>query len=189
FVLSAPPYVPIESEPCLLSDAYCGYFQYDGWTAALCVWSALQLPWLITLLCFQTYQISSAKTTNEIMNLHRYSYFTSKSPNATSNDSGNVNEIIKRVDTSHQQECGGKCKSGHKHNHFSKICKVFEGHDDILNPFDFGCWNNCINFWSEGKSGMLQNVDWYEIFDTSFIESRDDMKSNGYTVLKRDEEI
>ncbi|CAG8693199.1 2845_t:CDS:2, partial [Racocetra fulgida] len=93
------------------------------------------------------------------------------------------------VDTAHQQECGGKCKTAHKHNHFSKISKVFEGHDDIVNPFDFGCWYNCINFWSEGKSGMLQNVDWYEIFDTSFIDSRDDMKSNGYTVLKRDEEI
>ncbi|CAG8612278.1 723_t:CDS:2 [Cetraspora pellucida] len=193
FEIFAPPYEPIASQPCLLSDSFCGYFQYDGWTAALCVWSALQLPWLITLLCFQTYQISSAKTTNEVMNLHRYSYFTNKSPNATNNATNNgcanMNNIVKKPDTAHQQECGEKCKCNRKHGHFSRICRVFEGHDNIVNPFDFGCWNNCLSFWSEGNFGKLQNVDWFEIFDTFFIESRGDLKSNGYTALKRDEEI
>ncbi|CAG8606717.1 5779_t:CDS:2 [Dentiscutata heterogama] len=191
FVISAPPYAPIASEPCLLSDTYCGFFQYDAWTASLCAWSALQLPWLITLLCFQVYQISSAKTTNEVMNFHRYSYFTNKSPNVGSNGVDGVNETINSTDVTHQQsECGRKCNHHHKHNHFSRIRRVFERHDDIVNPFDFGCWNNCVGFWSEGKRGKLQNVDWYEIFDTSFIEPHDDdvkSRAGGYTSLKRDE--
>lgn len=193
FVISAPPYVPIESEPCWLSDTYCGFFQYDGWTAALCVWSALQLPWLLILLCFQIYQISSAKTTNEVMNFHRYSYFTNKSPNVGGNGINDANEIINKTDTTHQQnECESKCKHHHKHNHFSRIRKVFERRDDVVNPFDFGCWNNWVGFWSEGKRGMLQNVDWYEVFDTSFIEPHDDdikSRAGGYTSLKRDEEV
>ncbi|CAG8466373.1 21052_t:CDS:2 [Gigaspora margarita] len=193
FAISAPPYVPIESEPCWLSDTYCGFFQYDGWTAALCVWSALQLPWLLILLCFQIYQISSAKTTNEVMNFHRYSYFTNKSPNVGGNGINGANEIINKTDTTHQQnECESKCKHHHKHNHFSRIRKVFERRDDVVNPFDFGCWNNWVGFWSEGKRGMLQNVDWYEVFDTSFIEPHDDdikSRAGGYTSLKRDEEV
>ncbi|CAG8451766.1 26598_t:CDS:2 [Dentiscutata erythropus] len=172
-------------------DTYCGFFQYDAWTASLCAWSAVQLPWLIILLCFQVYQISSAKTTNEVMNFHRYSYFTNKSPSVGSNGAAGVNEVINSTDVTHQQsECGSKCNHHHKHNHFSRIRRVFERHDDIVNPFNFGCWNNCLGFWSEGNRGKLQNVDWYEIFDTSFIEPCDDdvkSRAGGYTSLKRDE--
>ncbi|CAG8447231.1 3277_t:CDS:2, partial [Acaulospora colombiana] len=87
FMISAPEYAPTPSETCLLNSTLCGFFHYDSWTAVLCIWIGLQLTWTIGLLCMQSFQIASAKTTNEMANFHRYSYFGNRT-------GGNVREQI-----------------------------------------------------------------------------------------------
>ncbi|RIA97923.1 hypothetical protein C1645_751171 [Glomus cerebriforme] len=215
---AAPIYNPIPSEPCLLNDMLCGFFQYDTWTMSLVIWLALQLTWTIGLICMQSYQIASAKTTNEMANFHRYSYFGNR-------NGGNVREQIMATLaagpgasgaaqvgdnggddlTATEEGFGDHQEHGHRHNHNENngILRLFGGkgkkrshhanHSSNENPFDFGCWNNCVDFWSQGQGGMLQNVNWYGLFDVPLIERRTNMASRrrtgGYMAVRDDEEI
>ncbi|CAI2172181.1 16609_t:CDS:2 [Funneliformis geosporum] len=223
FLGAAPVYDPIPSEPCFLNDTICGFFQYDTWTMSLSIWLALQLTWTIGLICMQSYQIATAKTTNEMANFHRYSYFGNRS-------GGNVREQIMATlaagpgasraaqvgdhggddltatedgtdegfgDHAHQRH-------GHNRNHHDNLglLRLFGGNSQRNshnaynssngNPFDFGCWNNCVDFWSQGQGGMLQNVDWYGLFDVPLVERRTSMTSRGtggYMAVRGEEEI
>ncbi|CAG8476478.1 8423_t:CDS:2 [Diversispora eburnea] len=216
FLTSAPKYEWDPSQKCLLNDTLCGFFQFDTWTASLCVWLGLQLTWSVGLLCMQSYQISSAKTTNEMANFHRYSYFGNRT-------GGNVREQIMAT-LAAGPGAGGAAQVGDAsgddmstldgtddgfgdhapHNHNSSgLLRMFGGRDRLHrrsnssrshtngNPFDFGCWNNCVDFWSQGQGGMLQNVDWYGLYDVPLVERRGNSTSRrngGYMALRRDEE-
>jgi len=51
------------------------------------------------------------------------------------------------------------------------------------NPFDFSCWNNCADFWTQGNGGMLQNVDWYGLYDVPLIERTVTRRNGGYVAV------
>jgi len=216
---AAPVYDPIPSEPCFLDDMLCGFFQYDTWTMSLGIWLALQLIWTIGLICMQSYQIASAKTTNEMANFHRYSYFGNRS-------GGNVREQIlatlaagpgasgaaqvgdhngddlTATDDGIDEGFGDHAHQGHgHHSEHNGVLRLFGGksrkrfhhtcHNSNGNPFDFGCWNNCVDFWSQGQGGMLQNIDWYGLFDVPLVERRTSMTSRrtaGYMAVRGDDE-
>jgi palmitoyltransferase ZDHHC13/17 len=217
---AAPTYNPIPSEPCLLNDMLCGFFQYDTWTMSLGIWLALQLTWTIGLICMQSYQIATAKTTNEMANFHRYSYFGNRS-------GGNVREQIlatlsagpgaseaaqvgdhggDNLTATEDGMDGGFGDHAHqendhhrKHHGNNGILRLFGGNgqrrshraynNSSGNPFDFGCWNNCVDFWSQGQGGMLQNVDWYGLFDVPLVERRTTRRTGGYIAVRDEEEI
>ncbi|CAG8522769.1 11421_t:CDS:2 [Acaulospora morrowiae] len=205
FMIVAPEYVPIPSEACLLNGTLCGFFQYDAWTSVLCIWIGLQLTWTVGLLGMQSFQISSAKTTNEMANFHRYSYFGNRT-------GGNVREQIMATlaagpgaSRAAQVGDGGgdDHSSDNNHGNASGLLRMFGGREGARrrnnslhnynngNPFDFGCWNNCLDFWSQGQGGMLQNVDWYRLYDVPLTDRRSNLMSRngGYMALRRDEEI
>ncbi|KAK3815273.1 MAG: putative ankyrin repeat-containing protein [Benniella sp.] len=71
--INAPTYVPIESDPCLLTESLCSYFQYDGFTTALAFWSLIQMTWPSLLFFVQLYQITQGRTTNEALSFPGYS--------------------------------------------------------------------------------------------------------------------
>ncbi|RUS14918.1 hypothetical protein BC937DRAFT_93160 [Endogone sp. FLAS-F59071] len=33
------------------------------------------------------------------------------------------------------------------------------------NVFDYGIWNNCVDFWTIGKDGALKDVNWYQLYE------------------------
>ncbi|KAF9179366.1 palmitoyltransferase akr1 [Haplosporangium sp. Z 11] len=37
--------------------------------------------------------------------------------------------------------------------------------DETSNPFDFGLWQNCVGFWTQGRQGPLRGVDWYAFYE------------------------
>nr|CAG8438393.1 15355_t:CDS:10 [Entrophospora candida]CAG8508550.1 5799_t:CDS:10 [Entrophospora candida] len=174
---AASPYKKDPSDSCFVSETICGYFAYDSWTIALCFWVTLHLIWSIGLLGMQCYQISVAKTTNEMANFHRYSYFGNRT-------AGNIREQILAT------LAAGPGAGGAAQN----LNKNYQLHSSN-NPFDFGCWNNCIDFWSQGNGGMLQNVDWYGLYDVPLVERKNSkmsrrrvMGNNSYISLRGDED-
>ncbi|KAF9900214.1 palmitoyltransferase akr1 [Linnemannia zychae] len=72
--ITSPSYVPIASNPCLLGDTLCSYFQHDAFTTTLAFWSMFQVTWPGLLFFVQLYQVGQAKTTNEAMNFQRQTY-------------------------------------------------------------------------------------------------------------------
>ncbi|RIB19443.1 ankyrin repeat-containing domain protein, partial [Gigaspora rosea] len=182
FVISTPPYVPIPSSPCFLNDPLCGIFQYDMWTASIAIWVGLHLIWIIGLICMQSYQIAKAKTTNEMANFHRYSYFGNRASisvreqimatlaagpgaagTAQTDDSFGDRDRRHRLHSNIDSQNSLRMFSG-RESMTSRRKHHFNGHGNE-NPFDFGCWNNCVDFCSQGQAGMMQNVNWYELYD------------------------
>ncbi|KAI8353692.1 DHHC palmitoyltransferase-domain-containing protein [Mortierella sp. GBAus27b] len=70
--IASPKYVPIDSDPCLLTESMCSYFQYDAFTTTLAFWSMIQVTWPALLFVVQLFQITQGKTTNEAMNFELY---------------------------------------------------------------------------------------------------------------------
>ncbi|GJJ78834.1 palmitoyltransferase ZDHHC13/17 [Entomortierella parvispora] len=68
----SPKYEPVPSNPCLLGETMCSYFQYDAFATMLAIWSILQMTWPGLLFVVQLYQVGQAKTTNEAMSHQRY---------------------------------------------------------------------------------------------------------------------
>ncbi|ORY00676.1 ankyrin, partial [Basidiobolus meristosporus CBS 931.73] len=143
---SSQIYEPIPSQPCLLGDQVCGYFQYDAWASVMVIWVLLNCSWATFLSILQSYQIAIAITTNESFNSHRYSYLAAPIPSMTT-------EV-----------------TGHRHR------RVNPNH----NPFDFGCYANCLDFWSRGNASRLKGVSWYDTYDipTKFLYHEDETPLN-----------
>lgn len=60
---------------CAESDRLCVYIAYDGWTILMCLWILFNIIWVSFLFIMHGYQISINKTTNEMVNSHRFEYF------------------------------------------------------------------------------------------------------------------
>ncbi|CAG8732539.1 12447_t:CDS:2, partial [Racocetra persica] len=170
FMISTPPYIPNSSDSCFLNDVLCGIFHYDMWTASIDIWIGLNVIWIIGLILTQAYQIAKAKTTYEMANLHRYSYF------------GNYNSINVReqimatlaaAPTTSLRMFSGRRTTRRKHFN-----------DRNGNPFDFGYWNNCVDFWSQGHGGMMQKIDWRELYDVPFERHGNLKPRNGYVDIR-----
>ncbi|KAF9136793.1 palmitoyltransferase akr1 [Mortierella sp. GBA39] len=72
--ITSPAYVAVASNPCLLGDSLCSYFQHDAFTATLAFWSMFQVTWPGLLFFVQLFQVGQSKTTNEAMNFQRQTY-------------------------------------------------------------------------------------------------------------------
>ncbi|CAM0137616.1 palmitoyltransferase akr1 [Umbelopsis sp. WA50703] len=53
------------------------------------------------------------------------------------------------------------------------------------NAFDYGCYSNCLEFWTKGREGALKDVNWYALYDIDDIRRRPTMNSE----LEEDEEM
>ncbi|KAG9290695.1 hypothetical protein G9A89_011658 [Geosiphon pyriformis] len=223
----SPAYEPIPQQPCLLTTTLCGFFQYDSWTSSLTIWVGIQLSWSLGLLFMQSLQIASAKTTNEMANFHRYSYFGQRTGSnvreqimATLAGGPGAADAAQVGDHGENDVTGGGSEEGgfgdyarvagddyvvgdsnHNHQHNHGFMRLFGSrtrsgghrnhHVNSGNPFDFGCWNNCIDFWTEGRNGMLHNVDWLGLFDVPLVERNKNVsmrRSGGYVAVQGDEE-
>ncbi|CAG8533324.1 12831_t:CDS:2 [Dentiscutata erythropus] len=218
FTTSTPEYIPIPSNPCFLNDTLCGIFQYDMWTASIAIWLGLHLIWIIGLICMQFYQIAKAKTTNEMANFHRYSYFGNRASinvreqimatlvagpgaagTAQAGDNGDddMDEIDESVDDSRDRR-----NRRHSNLDSQNSLMLFSGRESMTsrrkhhlnghaneNPFDFGCWNNCVDFWSQGQAGMMQKVDWYELYDVPLERYGNLKPRSGYVAIREDDTV
>ncbi|KAF9117062.1 palmitoyltransferase akr1 [Mortierella sp. AM989] len=203
----SPKYSPLESNPCVLGDTLCGYFQYDAFTTTLAIWSVLQMTWPGLLLFVQLYQIGQGKTTNEALNFQRHSYL-GKSMNIRQRILRSLTEIdseIVRAGDSLQEEsinlleAGGAAEEAdeatlfsreeeskpvgfgdhadghHHHNRGGGMWNLIVGtakrrrqHGESTeesSPFDFGLWQNCVGFFTEGRRGPLRGVNWYSFYE------------------------
>ncbi|KAI8600102.1 DHHC palmitoyltransferase-domain-containing protein [Dissophora ornata] len=46
-----------------------------------------------------------------------------------------------------------------------------DGGDSDSNPFDFGLWQNCLGFFTEGRRGPLRGVNWYAFYEVESTRS------------------
>ncbi|KAJ1660138.1 palmitoyltransferase akr1 [Dispira simplex] len=197
FVTMNPPYEIIPGQPCYWGDAVCGAFQYDGWTFYLGLWNLVHLSWASFLLITQLYQVAVAKTTNEGFNAHRYHYFYSKvqaiatggelptsshSPteHATVGESG-PSRLMQWMPFFPRQRRRGHPTSTAGGVHSPSSASTHHP-NTFQNPFDYGVFPNCLSFWSNGKRGPLQDVNWAALDDTSVLPDKDlYKKSTRYT--------
>ncbi|KAI8080050.1 ankyrin repeat-containing domain protein [Halteromyces radiatus] len=167
---------------CFLGSTVCGYFQFDTWTLSLTVWILIQLSWSVFLLGVQLYQIAVATTTNESANAHRYSYMnqggimTAASTGGTiaGSDGPQVQPIIPNNN-----------RHGHGVAGFLPCLQLFAGARALHrtrqanrgqqqrggNPFDHGCLNNCMEFWTEeaNNNKKSHDINWYNVYNLQDI--------------------
>ncbi|KAI7897811.1 ankyrin repeat-containing domain protein [Cokeromyces recurvatus] len=164
--ITAPIYDHGPESSCLLGSTLCGYFNYDTWTLSLTIWILIQLTWSIFLLGVQLYQIAVAMTTNESANINRYTYMNVDRNGLMSNVTvGGTTEgsdgpsIEGTAHHHHHKHANGFCPclqlvAGARALHKARNSTI-KG-----NVFDHGCWNNCLEFWSEDD-----NINYFELYD------------------------
>ncbi|KAG0216546.1 palmitoyltransferase akr1 [Mortierella sp. GBA30] len=205
----SPKYVPISSDPCLLGDTLCGYFQYDAFTTTLAFWSVFQMTWPGLLFVVQLYQVGQAKTTNEAMNFQRHSYF-GRSMTIRQRILRSVSEIDSEIagaghplqdESINLLEANGAATGDedeatlfaredeskpvgfgdhHGHHHGGRRAggggmwnllvgtarrRRQHGEEGDANPFDFGFWQNCVGFWTDGRQGPMRGVNWHAFYE------------------------
>jgi hypothetical protein len=182
---TAPIYDHGPDSTCLLGSTICGYFDYDTWTLALTIWVLIQLTWSLFLLGVQLYQVAVAMTTNESANASRYSYMNTTHPNMISNLA--VGGGMEGSDGPSAIEAEGH-HHGHRHGD-GGFCPCLQlvagaralhkarnrrGNSNMIkgNVFDHGCWNNCMDFWSDSTSGANGSVNYYELYDVHQMNKR-----------------
>ncbi|CAB4409645.1 unnamed protein product [Rhizophagus irregularis] len=133
---AAPTYFPKPSEPCLLNDMLCGFFQYDTWTMSL-----------------------------------------GPGASGAAQVGDNGGDDLTATEDGMDGGFGDHAQEHHNYHDHSRILRLFGGND----------------FWSQGQGGMLQNVNWYGLFDVPLVERRTNMTSRrttgGYMAVRDDEEI
>ncbi|KAI8059378.1 ankyrin repeat-containing domain protein [Gilbertella persicaria] len=174
--ITAPIYDRGPDSTCLLGSTVCSYFDYDTWTLSLTLWVLIQLTWSMFLLGVQLYQIAVAITTNESANVSRYSYMNASPANL-------VSTLPVGVATGTEGSDGPSTLSTHevhRHHHHGGFCPCLQlvagaralhkarnrpGNTIKSNAFDHGCWNNCLDFWSDSTEGKNGSVNYYELYD------------------------
>lgn len=171
--IKAPIYDHGPDSTCLLGATVCGYFDYDTWTLALTIWVVFQLTWSMFLLGVQLYQVAIGMTTNESANANRYAYMNATNHPMVVGGSteGTDGPSVMEGHGGHGGH-GGFCpclqlvagaRAVHKARHRQKNTKG--------NVFDHGCWNNCLDFWTESADGKSA-VNYYELYDVQQLNHR-----------------
>jgi hypothetical protein len=145
----------------------------------------------------QLYQVAVAMTTNESANANRYAYM-----NANNNQNGLISNLavgaIGGTEGSDGPSAGVEVATdggGHGHHHHghshggnsSSFCPCLQlvagaralhkarnrlGSLSKGNVFDHGCWNNCLDFWTENTEGKHGSVNYYELYNTHQLDHR-----------------
>ncbi|KAG2230295.1 hypothetical protein INT48_001537 [Thamnidium elegans] len=174
----SPIYDQGPDSTCLLGSTVCGYFNFDTWTLALTIWTVFQLTWSMFLLGVQLYQVAIAMTTNESANANRYSYMNASNPTG----------LISTVAGGTEGTDGPTTGEGHHgHGHSGGFCPCLQlvagaralhkarnrrGSVTKGNVFDHGCWNNCLDFWTESTQGKNASVNYYELYSVHQLNNR-----------------
>ncbi|KAF9438911.1 palmitoyltransferase akr1 [Entomortierella beljakovae] len=213
--IMSPTYTPAGSDPCILGNTMCGYFQYDAFTTSLAIWSIFQVTWPGFLFLVQIIQVGQARTTAEALNFQKHRFlgkgmnirqrilrslsendneialngrFQEESINLLEAGAGAAEDDISHVsglEDSHAVGVGdhsGHNHSGHDHSGHGHrkgggngiwgllvgTARRHRNHDnesDESNPFDFGLWQNCLGFFSDGRLGPTRGVSWYTFYE------------------------
>ncbi|KAI8975041.1 hypothetical protein BDF20DRAFT_914030 [Mycotypha africana] len=198
---AAPIYDHGLDSACLLGSTICGYFDYDAWTLSLTIWVLLQLTWSIFLLAVQLYQVAVAITTNESANMNRYSYMSvaqQTSPRVAGGTTAGSDGPSAIIEPPPNDLESASASHQHRHQHHHKGCADMcpclqlvagaralhkarnrRGYVIRGNVFDRGCWNNCLDFWSEPvidsggskkKNATNAAMNYYELYDISQLK-------------------
>lgn len=139
------------------------------------MWVVFQLTWSLFLLAVQLYQVAIGMTTNESANANRYSYMNASNPNG----------LISAVAGGTEGTDGPSALEGHNHAQ-SGFCPCLQlvagaralhkarnrrGSASKGNVFDHGCWNNCLDFWTESTQGK-NSVNYYELYNVHQLNNR-----------------
>jgi hypothetical protein len=187
---------------CFLGETMCSYFAFDTWTMALGLWTCIHLSWSSCLLVVQAYQISVATTTNESANAHRYSYMNGKDSALIAKIAAGAGGGVAGSDGPDLGSTGfgdfganGAPAHGGHHHHGGGLSAIpciqmfagvrslrrqrggrrqrgSPGNQASPNAFDYGCWSNCLEFWTKGQEGALKDVDWYALYDIEEIRRK-----------------
>ncbi|KAI9485347.1 MAG: DHHC palmitoyltransferase-domain-containing protein [Benjaminiella poitrasii] len=175
--ITAPIYDHGPESACLLGSTMCGYFSYDTWTLSLTIWILIQLTWSIFLLGVQLYQIAVAMTTNESANINRYSYMNIDH----SATNGLISNLAIAGGSTEGSDGPSITSAPHHHGHANGFCPCLQlvaGARAVhkarsnrrngtikSNVFDHGCWNNCVEFWSDPTEGGHGSINYFELYD------------------------
>ncbi|KAI9322441.1 hypothetical protein BX666DRAFT_1815254, partial [Dichotomocladium elegans] len=185
---------------CFLGDTVCSYFMYDGWTISLAFWVCLQLSWSSCLLLVQSYQIAVATTTNESANSHRYAYLNQSGDHTVMAQvaagpgggiAGGDGPDGGPAATGGRGHNHGGGHHGHGHSGFCPCFQLFAGARALhkarsrrrrgtgpSNPFDQGCWGNCVEFWTEERDGGVNKFNWYELYDMDQLQDQSSLQKS-----------
>ena len=163
----------------MLGSTVCGYFDYDTWTLALTIWIVFQLTWSLFLLGVQLYQVAVAMTTNESANANRYGYMNANMNPLPTLGAVGVAGGIEGSDGPSAVEQGSAPAHGHGHGGFCPCLQLVAGARALHkarnrrnnahrgNAFDHGCWNNCLEFWTDPTDGKKGSINYYEIYNVN----------------------
>jgi hypothetical protein len=187
------PTTPVQaSDMCLFPTPICAAAQFDTFHFTLVIWASLQLTWTCIVLAGQAYQVTRQLTTYELSNLGRYGYMGGRgAQNLGSQANHPATRLAEELPSGHRDSC--QHHGGHKHKRkaalVSKIVpaglltilgldlytkgKAAEGiqlasssESKGSNPFDFGVWRNCTDFWTRGRTLGVEytSVRWHRFF-------------------------
>ena len=195
-----------EMQFCLMPEKLCVASHQDGFLFCMTLWLNLQLTWIAVLLGSQLWQIARQMTTLEVtseyqvirslnfvltfifVDLGRFGFMGGKGTSAA-DQQGMVNRHRQLLANNPQPIKQTKTTSG-TFGFFLQILgldrftkgKAGEGlakASKSNNPFDMGVFENCLDFWTNGKH---LNVDWttlYDIPEEGFKERRKRDKGKG----------
>ncbi|KAI7871722.1 ankyrin repeat-containing domain protein [Spinellus fusiger] len=169
------PHVSPEEMKCFVGPTLCSYFAYDTWTLVLSMWATFHLCWCTCLLMIQLYQISTAVTTNESINMSRYGYLNKarrplpamrSQPPQTTPPPSNTTGVSVATSTAPSERSALLClplfSGTHTHPRKAQRAMMRQG-----NAFDHGCRTNCMDFWSNEDA-----THWYHAYDMDQLSGR-----------------
>jgi hypothetical protein len=178
FVQKTP--TPTEpSDLCLFPTFICAAARFNTFHFVLTVWATLQLTWTFIVLAGQAYQVTRQLTTYELSNLGRYGYMGGRGGQSLSTQNSHpAITLAPGQEEAHGSSCPRHAHSHHGHQRKGALVgkilpagllsilgldlytkgKAAEGiqlasqnESKRSNPFDYGVWRNCADFWMRGR--------------------------------------
>ncbi|KAF8512793.1 hypothetical protein JB92DRAFT_2926359 [Gautieria morchelliformis] len=172
---------PEPSSSCLLPESFCAATSHDPFLFAVAAWATLQLSCALVLLAGQLWQIMRQMTTLEVSNLGRYGFLGGRGGTSLSSQQGHAHQHTHHQHTLDDDVSASSVGGEHTHKHaggctgfimnilgldrFTKG-KATEGlarSSSATNPFDLGCMENCMDFWTTGKELGVEYETLYDV--------------------------
>lgn len=119
-------------------------------------------------------------TTNESANANRYGYMNASNP------TGLISTVAGGTEGTDGPNLDGQpSRNGRRHGHggFCPCLQLVAGARALHkvrnnrgvtkgNVFDHGCWNNCIDFWTESTQGKNASINYYDLYSVHQLNNR-----------------